>query len=174
MSHDAIRIEEFDQGTKQEFYERLAEGVKKVVRTVIETSLQEELTHFVGANRHERTPGRCGHRNGSYGRDLETMWGVIENLKVPRGRQKHERDLLQRYQRRQPQVEKVIGEMFVRGISTANVQEVTDLLWDKRSSPSTVSRIFHSLQQDYLGWKNRPLEKEYLYLYLDGTYSSAL
>ena len=159
------------QEMQQEFYGRVNQAVRRMVRAMVEMNLKQELTEFLNAMPYERTKQRKGHRNGKYQRTLETIWGMIEDLEVPRIREEGFRSrIVERYQRRQPEVDKVVGEMFVRGISTANVREVTDLLWDRRTSPSTVSRIFRSLQQDYVGWKNRPLEAEYLYIWLDGTY----
>lgn len=43
-------------------------------------------------------------------------------------------------------------------------------MWGDRPSASTVSRIFHSLQEECDGWRSRPLEPRYRYIHLNGVY----
>jgi transposase-like protein len=67
---------------------RLAVGdrVRAAVKAVLEQVLDEELAEHVGARHRERIATRTGERNGSYGRDLITPVGKIEQLRVPRDR----------------------------------------------------------------------------------------
>jgi transposase-like protein len=59
----------------------------RLVKTVLETTMEDELRLAVGALRYERTSGRRDHRNGCYRRSLVTELGLIEELAVPRARE---------------------------------------------------------------------------------------
>ena len=57
---------------------------RRQLKTFSETSLDLELTAYLGCAHHSRTPGRQGYRNGYYTRDLVTGFGVLDDLRVPR------------------------------------------------------------------------------------------
>jgi transposase-like protein len=48
-----------------------------------------------------------------------------------------------------------------------------EALTDTAPSASTVSRVFHTLEDEYQAWKSRALAEEYLYAFADGTYHRA-
>jgi len=100
--------------------------------------------------------------------------GPIEDLPVPRTRGGHQTQLFERYQRRQSEMDRAIGEMFVKGVSTTKVGEVIETLSGSHPSASTVSRVFHTLEAEYEQWKQRPLAEQYAYAFADGTYFSVI
>ncbi|MCR4405943.1 MAG: transposase [Anaerolineae bacterium] len=99
--------------------------------------------------------------------------GRIEALPVPRTRKGYTQ-LFQRYQRRRTELDAAIGEMFIRGVSTRGVGEVFESLTGLNPSPSTVSRIFHTLEEEYETWKARPLAERYEYAFADGLYFTVI
>lgn len=114
---------------QQAFHEHLRALTRNAVRVVIEDILREELQQFLGAAWGECTPERKGYRNGTYTRDLATASGPIEDLKVPRDREGNfHTQVFERYQRYEPQVAEGITQMFVAGVSTQKVGEVTQTL----------------------------------------------
>jgi transposase-like protein len=128
----------------------------------------------VGAAPYQRTAQRRDRRNGSYDRDLGTSVGTIEDLPVPRTRQGFKTQLFERYQRRQAELDEAICGMFVQGVSTQRVGEVVEALTGIEPSPSTVSRVFHTLEDEYQAWKTCPLESHYAYAFADGTYFTVI
>ena len=48
------------------------------------------------------------------------------------------------------------------------VEDITEALWGTRVSPSTVSNLNKKIYAKIETWRNRPIEGEYPYLYLDG------
>jgi len=76
--------------------------------------------------------------------------------------------VLERYQRRQEEVNVTIRELFLRGISTRQVREVVQPLLGEGVSAQTVSRIYYSLDRDVARYHRRPLVDAYIYLLLDG------
>lgn len=158
---------------QEQFQEPIRTQMRKAVRLALVTVLEEEITVLVGPNPYERTATRRDHCNGHYVRDLDTSVGRLENLSVPRTRRGHQTQVFERYQRRR-EVDQTIGEMFVRGVSTQGVGVVLEQLNGTQLSASTVSRVFHSLDEEYTAWKKRPLAEHYAYCFADGTYFSVI
>jgi transposase-like protein len=117
---------------------------------------------------------RTDRRNGSYRRSLETSIGRLDALPVPRTRQGFQTQVFERYQRRQRAVDNSIGEMFIQGVSTAQVGTVLSQLNGLNPSPSTVSRVYHKLDDEFKAWQQRALAEHYLYCFADGTYFSVI
>jgi transposase-like protein len=153
-----------------EFQDLLQEQMRHAVRLALVTVMEAEVDAFIGALPYERTPGRRDSRNGHYTRDLDTTAGRIEDLAVPRTRRGYKTQLFERYQRRRAELDAAIGDMFIRGVSTRGVGKVIETLNDTQPSASTVSRVFHTLEEEYKAWKKRPLAEHYRYLFADGTY----
>lgn len=138
------------------------------VKVFLEEVLRAEYDMYLGFARYERGIGRPDSRNGYYERDLESVFGLLEDLRIPRTRKNTFRTkLIAKYQRRQKQVANLIREMFVRGISTRKIGEVLTPLFGIEPSPSTVSRIAKTLDVEVLKYRRRPIADEYLYLILD-------
>jgi transposase-like protein len=100
--------------------------------------------------------------------------GVIEDLPVPRTRGGFRTEVFERYHRRQAELDQAICEMFVAGASTSRVGEVVETLSGTQPSPSTVSRVFHGLEEEFENWKKRPLQAHYWYVFADGTYFTVI
>jgi putative transposase len=158
------------QLSQADFQELLREKLRAAVRLTLITILEEEVNALVNAPRHARSPQRRDQRNGYYTRNLGTTVGEIQDLPVPRTRKGFRSQLFARYQRRQAVLDGAISEMFVYGVSTTRVGEVMETLTGKKPSPSTVSRVFHTLEEEFRAWKARPLQNHYLYAFADGTY----
>jgi transposase-like protein len=144
------------------------------IRMTFITVLEEEVNGFIQAALYQRTPERQGYRNGHYDRDLVTTVGKIEDLPVPRTRDGFHTQLFEHYQRRQAELDEAICNMFVQGVSTSKVGDVVEALTGDHPSPSTVSRVFHTLEGEYEGWKARKLQAHYLYAFADGTYFTVI
>ncbi len=156
------------------FDQLVKERLRDAVRATLISVLEEEVTALIGAKPYERNHERRDYRNGSYSRDLETTMGLIEDLPIPRTRKGHQTQVFERYHRRREELDSAIGEMFVKGVSTAKVGEVMETLTGSHPSASTVSRVFHTLEGEYEQWKQRPLAEHYTYAFADGTYFSVM
>ena len=154
--------------------ELLQERLRLAIQYTLVTVLEEEVEIFIQAALYQRTPERKGYRNGFYERDLVTTMGVIEDLPVPRTRNGFRTRLFERYQRRQAELDEAISDMFVGGVSTAQVGEIIEALTGSHPSPSTVSRVFHTLEGEFESWKTRKLKTRYLYAFADGTYFTVI
>ena len=100
--------------------------------------------------------------------------GHIANLPVPRTRHGHQTQVFERYHRRRDDLDQAIAAMFVGGVSTKGVGAVMETLTGTPPSPSTVSRVFHTLESEYTAWKTRDLAEKYAYAFADGTYFTVI
>lgn len=155
-------------------HELFQERLRLNIRFTLITILEEEVSEFIQAAFYRHTPERKDHRNGYYERDLVTTAGKIEDLPVPRTRKGFQTELFERYHRRQAELDEAIMDMFVKGVSMEQVGNIVETLTDAHPSPSTVSRVFHTLEGEFESWKTRPLKAHYLYAYADGTYFSVI
>jgi transposase-like protein len=61
------------------------DGLREIVRAVMQEMLEAEMTDALGAEKGERTAARLGYRSGYYTRTLVTRVGKLE-LRVPQDR----------------------------------------------------------------------------------------
>lgn len=162
------------QVARATFRDFVQEQVRQAIRATFIDILEEEVSQFIGANRYERTPGRRDQRAGHRSRTIGTTAGVIDDLPVPRTRGGFHTQLFDHYQRRLPEVDGLIRDMFVGGVSQQQVGSVVEQLTGTAPSPSTVSRVFHTLESEFAEWQKRPLPKRYVYAFADGTYFSVI
>src|SRR6266480_6488628 len=154
---------------QEEFRQHLRRLAVSALQVLIEHVMREEREQGIGASWGECTPTRRGYRNGSYTRDLVTPTGRIEDLKVPRDREgEFHSQVFERYKRDVPEVAEALTQMFVSGTSTHKVGEVAATLMGVAPSASAVSRLNHTLTEQYATWRERPLLPHYRILYLDG------
>src|SRR5215212_9482440 len=148
--------------------DHLGEMVRGTVGETLNAMLDAEADQLCGAGRYERSQGRQDTRAGSYERSLHTVAGEV-NLKVPKlRRQTFETAIIERYRRRESSVEEALIEMYLAGISVRRVEDITEALWGTRVSPSTVSNLNKKIYAKIEAWRNRPIEGEHPYLFLDG------
>jgi putative transposase len=140
--------------------------LREIVERVLQEMLEAQMSDHLGAAPYERTEKRTGHRNGYKPRTLKTRVGTL-NLLVPQDREgTFSTRLFARYQRNEKALVLALMEMYVEGISTRKVTEVTEALCGTSFSKSLVSRLAGELDAELGVWRRRPLEaKTYPYLF---------
>ncbi len=148
--------------------------LEEVVERVLQEMLEAEMTEHVGAAPYERTDARKGHRNGHKPRTLRTRVGTL-NLLVPQDREgTFSTRLFSRYQRNEKALCLALMEMYVEGVSTRKVKDITEELCGTSFSKSLVSSLAGSLDAELRAWRNRRLEgATYSYLFVDARYEKA-
>ena len=68
-----------------ELFGKSPDGLREIVRAVVQEMLEAEMTDALGAGKGERTSARVGYRSGYYTRTLVTRVGKLE-LRVPQDR----------------------------------------------------------------------------------------
>lgn len=155
----------------QEAGEAGDDGLRRLVQSVVQQVLEAEMTAFIGAEPYERNGARRGYRNGYKPRTLKTRVGELE-LMVPKDRDgQFQTELFERYQRSEKALVLSIMQMYVEGVSTRKVREITEALCGLEISKSQVSALTAKLDEEVAQWRKRPLgEREYPYLIADARY----
>jgi putative transposase len=167
---DVVEMERVAQGELRDDLSALFRGA---IRLTLEMVLEEELKAMVGARRFERVGSRKDHRNGTYLRRLLTSLGQID-VTVPRSRgQGSPADVIGRYQRRSPELDEMMVEAYVSGVSQRKMADVTEALMGERVGRSTVSRVAKRLDEAVQELRSAPIEGAHPYLYLDATFLDA-
>jgi putative transposase len=153
---------------EEKIHEHLGELVRGTVEETLNKLLDAEAEQLCNAARYERTEARKDTRAGHYKRSLHTKAGEV-TLKVPKLREhKFETAIIERYRRRESSVEEALIEMYLAGVSVRRVEDITQALWGTRVSPGTVSNLNQKIYKRIEKWRNRPIDQEFAYLYLDG------
>ena len=143
----------------------------EIVERVLQELLEAEMTEHIGAAPYERSERRTGHRNGYRPRALRTRVGTL-NLLVPQDREgTFSTHLFSRYQRNEKALVLALMEMYVEGVSTRKVTQITEALCGTSFSKSLISSLASSLDAELSAWRDRRLEAEaYPYLFVDARY----
>jgi hypothetical protein len=103
-----------------------------MMRQMLQQVLEGEMEAALGARKGERTIGRLGYRSGYYNRTLVTRVGKIE-LQVPQDRDgRFSTEVFDRYQRSEKALVSALAEMYIQGVSTRKVKEITEQLWEQK------------------------------------------
>ena len=159
-----------EQTNWKEMFRNDRDGLRALVQQVVQDVLEAEMDEAVGAQKSERTEARLGYRAGYYTRTLVTRVGKLV-LRVPQDRQGRFRtEVFERYQRSEKALVSALAEMYVQGVSTRKVKEITEELCGHEFSASTISRVTGKLDEELERFARRPLEEEYPYVVLDARY----
>jgi transposase-like protein len=146
------------------------DGLRELVRVVLQEALEAEMTDALGAAKGERTGARLGYRSGHYGRTLVTRVGKLE-LRVPQDREgRFSTELFERYQRSEQALVASLAEMYVQGVSTRKVKAITEELCGHAFSASAISAVNKRLDEGLAAFAGRRLEEPFAYLILDARY----
>ena len=147
--------------------EREVDALREGLRWLVQQLMEVEVSERIGAQRYERTPSRTTYRNGYRPRRWDTRVGTLE-LQIPKLRRgSYFPSLLEPRRRAERALLAVVEEAYVHGVSTRRVDELVEALGLTGLSKSEVSRICAELDQQMERFRNRPLEGEYPYVWLD-------
>jgi len=145
------------------------EGIKPVLEILLNTAMKVEREQFLGAGAHERTEERKGYANGYKPKEIQTRMGAL-NLAIPqvRGLGFYPQSI-EKGTRSEKALKVAIAQMYLEGVSTRRVQDITEKLCGYEISSTQVSRVTQELDEQFEQFRNRPIG-EICYLVLDATY----
>ena len=168
LPQDSIVLEVLEN-LQEIIWGKIASGVKGFIKSFIENLLEEELTAKLGASRYERASVRKGYRNGHYLRNLLTRYGVVDGIQVPRADKGGLAfSVFDRYEHRRRDVDAALGRLFLNGVSTRKLKGIAREIYGKEVSPQTVSSTLSSLDEELARFKDKPIEDNVEFLFLDG------
>ena len=142
----------------------LRELVRQTVEDTLNGLLEEEADDLVGAERYERTAGREAYRAGHYDRKLVTTSGEV-TVRMPKLKgMRFTTAIIERRRRRETSVEEAMIEMYLAGVSTRRIEDVSEALWGASVSAATVSNLNEKAFESVERWRSRPLTRAYPYV----------
>lgn len=148
------------------------EGLKRLLESLLQSTMEAEVAQHVGARPHERSESRRGHRNGTKPRSFKTRVGELA-LEVPqvRGCEPYHPSMFAKWQRSERALLVACAEMYFQGVSTRNVRSVLEVMCDGEISSATVSRVAQELDEKLLAFRHRRLDATgWPYLHIDARY----
>ncbi|HVP41700.1 MAG TPA: IS256 family transposase [Candidatus Krumholzibacteriaceae bacterium] len=144
-------------------------AIPDLIRILINQAMQEERARYLQAEEYERTQDRKGYANGYKPKTVKTRVGEI-TFSVPQVREGgFYPSALEKGLRSERALTMTLAEMYVQGVSTRRVKEITEQLCGFEISAEQVSRATAQLDAVLQEWRERPLG-EIRYLYLDARY----
>ncbi|MBT7444453.1 MAG: IS256 family transposase [Methylococcales bacterium] len=159
----------------------LGELLKRGAQELLAKAIESELAELLSSYNDELIDGKkVVVRNGYQPeRSVQTGLGDI-SVKIPKVRDRSKQGvkfnskLIPPYLRRTKNLEEFIPWLYLKGISTGDMQPALETLLGegaKGLSAGTVSRLKQSWENDYDAWRKRDLSKRrYVYIWADGVY----
>lgn len=145
------------------------DGMARAIGILVNEAMKIERSEVLGAQPYERTSERRGYANGFKPKTLQTRIGKVQ-LQVPQTRDvEFYPKSLERGVRSERALKLAVAEMYVQGVSTRKVTEITSELCGLDVSSSQVSRAAQLLDEELQSWRSRPLGK-LSYLIVDARY----
>jgi len=145
------------------------EAIPEMIRILVNYAMQEERAKYLQADEYERTEERKGYANGYKPKRVKTRVGEI-TFAIPQVREGgFYPSVLEKGLRSERALAMSLAEMYVQGVSTRKVKEITEQLCGVEISAAQVSRATAQLDGALQEWRERPLG-EIPYLYLDARY----
>ena len=180
MSKDKAKNGECVGAIDDPLTDLLRSGARALIQQAIEAELQAFLGGYAKVTdlRGRQTVVRNGYLPE---REIVTGVGPVA-VKIPKVRDrsgggiKFNSSLVPPYVRKAKRVEAALPWLYLRGISTGDMQEALSVLLGdeaKGLSPAVVSRLKAQWADDYQAWNRRDLSQErYVYVWADGIYST--
>ena len=145
-----------------------ADFVRGAVAVVASELMEAEISKEIGAGLGEISAERVTHRNGYRPRLWETRVGEIE-LAVPRKRDgsSYFPSFLEPRRPCEQAIVACVMEAYANGVSTRKVDRLVEQLGIHGMSKDRVSGLCRELDERVDAFRNRPLEGEYPYVWLD-------
>ena len=141
---------------------------KNILKEVIQTASQEELTSHLGYNKHQESSS-SNARNGYNEKTIKSKYGKF-NVSIPRDRDaSFEPQLVKKREVLLDGSEDLILSLYTKGMSVRDIQLHLDDLYGYELSTQTISNITEKVIEKATEWQNRPLDKIYPIIFMDAT-----
>jgi len=136
----------------------------------VEEMLKAELEAHLGYEKHSKEGYGTGNsRNGSYSKTVKTDSLGDMVLNIPRDRNgEFEPQLIPKGQRMSDKIEEAITGMYSRGMTTSDISAQVKNIYGVDVSEGTISNVTNRIIEHVKEWQNRPLEKVYFTVWMDG------
>ena len=147
--------------------------LKDLMSGTIQTMLKAEIEHELGyAKNSVSEKNTSNSRNGYSKKTVRSEYGNI-NLDIPRDRNaEFEPQIIPKYQREITGIEGQILSLYVKGMSSRDIEEHLNNLYGIDVSPSMISKITDKIIPEIREWQSRQLEDVYPIVFMDAIHYS--
>ena len=157
-----------EAGGTKEFYKK-HDIIKELTKATFQALLDAEMEEHVGYKHGEREAREAP--NSRNGRGRKTIRGDFGEAEIETPRDRDGSFNPQIIKKRQSSVgnfaDKVVS-LYARGMTTREIEEHLKEMYGIEVSPQFISRATERLQEEITDWQNRPLERVYPVVYVDG------
>ena len=158
----------------------LTELLRNGARRLIIDAVEAELELFLEKFSTELVDGKSRLARNGYLPEREVLTGIGKiPVRLPRLRDRAQTDdkinfhsgLIPPYMRRSATIDEVLPLLYLKGISEADFVEVLTPIFGKQTknlSPSVISKLKASWDEEYQSWQKQKIEKRYVYWWVDG------
>jgi putative transposase len=159
----------------------LEKVIREGAQNLLMAALQNEVAEYIDRFKEKKDEKgyRLVTRNGSLPeREIQTGIGRL-SVKQPRVYDRREghsftSHILPSYMRRTPSLDALIPALYLKGVSTGDMQEALEAIVGANASglsATNIVRLKEGWMKDYEAWNKRDLsEKRYVYFWADGIY----
>lgn len=141
---------------------------KAILKEVIQTASQEELTSHLGYDKHQSSDN-SNSRNGYNDKTINSKYGQFD-VSIPRDREaSFEPQLVKKREVLLDGSEDLILSLYTKGMSVRDIQHHLDDLYGYELSTETISNITSKVIEKANEWQSRPLEPMYPIIFMDAT-----
>ena len=142
---------------------------QSLVRQTMEAFLELEMEEHLGYGKHE--PAGRGSGNSRNGHSPKTVRGDFGEVRIdtPRDRSgTFDPKIVAKRQTSVGNFTDLIISLYARGMTTREIEDHVREIYGMEISPQFVSRATEQVQQQIVDWQNRPLERVYPIVFVDG------
>ncbi len=176
---ESTKTEQEERGSQDGLTDLMRTGARKLIAQALKAEVAELLATY--ADQQDDKGCAVVFRNGHHPeREIQTGIGPV-TVRVPKVRSRQGEPVTFRsalvppYVRKTARLEAAIPWLYLKGISTGEMQPALEALVGpeaKGLSASTVARLKQSWREEYEGWRQRRLDAEqWVYIWVDGIYS---
>ena len=143
--------------------------LKELHAQVLEQMLQGEMDAHWGYEKHSPNGNNSGNsHNRSYPKKIQTEHGE-SIIHIPRDRKSDfEPIVVPKHESRGLSIENLVISLYAKGMSVSDIEDELSDIYDITLSTSSISIITNKVTQAALEWQNRPLDKLYMVVWMDG------
>jgi transposase, mutator family len=131
--------------------------------------LDEELAAHLGYEKHSPDGINTGNsRNETFSKSIQTKHGE-QTIEIPRDHNREfEPVVVPKHQSRSLSIEHLVISLYAKGMSVSDIEDELRDIYRLNLSTSATSLITNKVTQSSIEWQNRPRERFYTVVWMDG------